>query len=139
MDKLIEQLKRHEGVKLKPYRCTAGKLTVGIGRNIEDNGISMGEAEILLRNDINNSYKELSSLFSWFDPLDNVRKDAMLNMHFNMGTPTLLKFKKSLAYMAIKDYDNAADEFLNSRWAKMVGNRAIEVTSQIRTGEYQDV
>jgi len=136
-DELIKQLKRHEGVRLKPYKCTAGKLTIGVGRNIEDNGISMDEAERMLLSDIINSEKELGNAFSWYQHLDQIRQDAMVNLHFNMGMPTLKKFKKALAYMAIKDYDNAASEFYDSRWAKMVGDRAVEVCQQIRTGEYQ--
>ena len=91
----------------------------------------------MLLSDIDNCIDELDSTFSWYGFLDSPRAAAMVNLHFNMGMPTLKKFKKALAYMAIKDYDNAASEFYDSRWAKMVGDRAVEVCQQIRTGEYQ--
>ena len=82
--------------------------------------------------------QELNRVFKWFDGLDAVRKDAMIDIAFNLGLTVLCKFEKSLAYMESGDYMLAADEFLDSNWAKQVGNRAIEVTDMIRTGEYQD-
>ena len=53
-DKIIEMLKRHEGLKVFPYHCSQNKLTIGIGRNLDDKGISKDEAYYLLYNDIKN-------------------------------------------------------------------------------------
>ena len=91
MSKLLEQIKRHEGLKLTPYKCTAGKLTIGYGRNIEDNGITEQEASMLLKNDIAKTKAELQQ-FEWYCSLDQVRRDCIVNMCFNLGLPTLLKF-----------------------------------------------
>ena len=138
-ERLIEQLKVHESVEAFGYYCTANKLTIGVGRNIDkDGGLGLSEDEIdlLLKNDIDRCRKELSKTFSWFDGLDSVRQDAMCNLHFNLGLTRLLKFKKALGYMASSDFYMAADEFLDSQWKNQVGNRAIEVTDQIRDGEY---
>lgn len=137
MTQLIEQLKRHEGLRLKPYKCTADKLTIGIGRNLEDVGISEQEAEMLLLNDIERAKQSLIQKFPWTQELDEVRFAALINFTFNVGIGTVAKFKNAMGQLKQKNYDTAADEFLNSRWAKQVGYRAIEVTDQIRTGEWQ--
>ena len=134
---LIEQLKRHEGLKLKPYKCTADKLTIGVGRNLEDVGISEEEAEMLLQNDIQRATVQIQAEFPWTEQLDEVRFAALINFTFNVGIGTVGKFVNAMALLRDGSYDMAADEFLNSRWAKQVGQRAVEVTDQIRTGEWK--
>jgi lysozyme len=137
MTKLIEQLKRHEGVKLKPYFDTVGKCTIGIGRNLDDIGITEKEAEMLLTNDIHEAIHQLTRRFTWTKELDEVRFAALINFTFNVGIGTVAEFKNAMALLKDGKYDMAADEFLNSKWAKQVGQRAIDVTEQIRTGEWQ--
>ena len=134
---LIEQLKRNEGLKLKPYKCTADKLTIGVGRNLEDVGISEEEAEMLLQNDIQRATVQIQREFPWTTELDEVRFAALINFTFNVGIGTVGKFVNAMALLREGSYDMAADEFLNSRWAKQVGQRAIDVTDQIRTGEWK--
>jgi lysozyme len=136
MNKLIEQLKIHEGVKLKPYKCSAGKLTIGVGKNIEDNGITLEEAEYLLQNDIAEARSQLLHAFPWMVDFNDARISAMINFTFNVGIGTVKKFENTLAYMQSGEWDKAADEMMDSRWARQVGNRAIEVTDQIRTGKW---
>ena len=136
MNKLIEQLKRHEGVKLKPYKCSAGKLTIGVGKNIEDNGITLEEAEYLLQNDIAEARSQLLHAFPWMGEFNDARISAMINFTFNVGIGTVKKFENTLSYMQSGEWDKAADEMMDSRWARQVGNRAIEVTDQIRTGKW---
>ena len=136
---IIEMLRTHEGVETHAYKCTAEKTTIGVGRNIDPSGgigLSRDEIDYLLANDVKRVRVELIRAFAWYSELDEVRKDAMIDMCFNMGLPRLSKFKKSLAAMAIGDYDLAAMEFLDSNWAKQVGGRAITVTDMIRSGEY---
>ena len=138
MSKLIEQLKLHEGIRTHAYLCTDGKITVGVGRNLDEDGglgLSVSEIEFLLANDIQRCRTELET-FSWFDDLDEVRQDALINMCFNLGMTRLLGFKNALARMAEGKYQEAADEFLDSRWATQVGNRALDVAEMIRTGRY---
>jgi len=137
MNKLIEQLKIHEGMKLKPYKCTAGKLTIGIGRNLEDVGISEDEANMLLRHDIQEATEQLLHAFPWMGEFNDARISAMINFTFNVGIGTVKKFENTLSYMQSGDWDKAADEMMDSRWARQVGNRAIEVTDQIRTGKWR--
>ena len=135
--KLIEQLKRHEGVELKPYKDTVGKWTIGVGRNLDDIGISEQEAEMLLLNDIKEAERQLIATMPWTQELDEVRFSALLNFVFNVGIGTASKFVNAMALLKQRNYDMAADEMLNSRWSKQVGQRAIDVTEQIRTGEWQ--
>ena len=131
---LIDQIKHHEGFMSKPYKCPAGKLTIGYGRNIEDMGITMTEAEYLLVNDLTRSQTELSNSLPWYKTLSHRRKQAMLNLHFNMGTGTLSKFQKFLKAMSESDYSTAKAELLNSKYAQQVGKRAQEVAEQIVNG-----
>jgi lysozyme len=137
MNKLIEQLKRHEGIELKPYQDTVGKWTIGVGRNLDDIGISEQEAEMLLLNDIKEAERQLITTMPWTQELDEVRFSALLNFVFNVGIGTASKFVNAMGLLKDGSYDMAADEFLQSKWAKQVGNRAVEVTDQIRTGEWK--
>ena len=140
MQDLIEQLKRHEGVKTHAYKDHLGYITVGVGRCLEDGigvGLSEDEIDYLLLNDIKRCSLELNTEFDWFSGLDAVRKDAMINWCFNVGLPRLKGFVKALAAMEAQDYGAAADEFFDSRWATQVGSRAVEVCAMIRTGENQ--
>jgi lysozyme len=135
MNKLISMLKRHEGRRLKPYLCTADKLTIGYGRNLDDNGISEDEALYLLQNDIDACYSELN-VFNWFQELDQVRQEALVDMRFNLGLPRFLSFKKMIARLIAKEYSQAAEEIINSLYAKQVGDRANEIAYMIERGEY---
>lgn len=140
MSKLVAQLKRHEGVKSHAYKCTADMITVGVGRNIDENGgigLSDDEIDYLLENDIKRCKQELISL-SWFTDLDSVRQDALVNLCFNLGLTRLMDFKNAMAAMAEGNYERAADEFYDSRWAKQVKSRADEVCEMVRTGRYPE-
>tara|TARA_R100000656_G_scaffold95366_1_gene69220 strand:+ start:560 stop:1018 length:459 start_codon:yes stop_codon:yes gene_type:complete len=151
MDKLIDTLKRHEGVKTHAYKDSLGVLTIGCGRNIQDGfkigeadpkthrglGLSDDEIDYMLQNDIERTIKELSSEYPWFNELEEgARKDGIINMHFNLGRPRFAKFKKAIAHMEAANHDMAAIEFLDSRWAKQVKGRALEVTDMIKTNTY---
>lgn len=129
--KLIRQ---HEGFSRFPYRCTAGKLTIGYGRNLEDVGISKAEAEILLENDIRECCRKLFT-FHWFYGLDQARKIALVDMCYNLGFEGFCKFKRMIDALSVRDYDRAADEMLDSKWAQQVGRRAQELAQIMRTGE----
>ena len=138
MSNLIAQLKRHEGLELMPYKCTSGKTTIGVGRNLEDIGITEEEAELLLLNDIGRVKQELVN-DQWYMNLDPVRKAVIENMSFNLGYPTLKKFQNMISSISQGDYETASKEMLNSRWSKQVGQRSIELAEQMRTGQWQDV
>ena len=135
--RLEHQLIRHEGLKLKPYVCPAGKLTIGIGRNLEANGISEEEALFLLRNDLEWVKAGLDRNVPWWRSLDEVRQAVLQNMAFNLGIGGLLGFKKFLSALQNGVYTTAAAEMLDSRWADQVGPRAIELSEMVKFGEWR--
>lgn len=135
VDRMIEQIKRHEGVKLKPYHCTAGKLTIGVGRNIEDNGISEREADFLLMNDLA-AMADAAKSYDWYAGLNEPRKAVIINMLFNLGQPRFDKFVNTKQFLADGLYEEAAEEMLNSKWARDVGRRAEELSEQMATGDW---
>ena len=136
MNKLIEQLKIHEGFRSTVYTCSGGKKTVGYGRNLQDIGISEEEAEMLLKNDIYEATNQLLNAFPFMATFSDVRISAMINFTFNVGIGTVRKFSNTIEYLKNKDWDAAADEMMDSKWAEQVGDRAIQITEQIRTGRW---
>lgn len=131
---IYDQLRRDEGMRLKPYRDTVGKLTIGVGRNLDDVGLYEDEAMTLLRNDVMRVINALAQL-SWTPPLSHVRFEVLVNMAFNLGVAGLLEFKKMIAAASSGDYAGAASEMLNSQWAKQVGDRAVRLARQMREGK----
>ena len=122
---MSQLIKKHEGLRLKPYKCTAGKLTIGYGRNIEDNGISQTEAEEMLNNDIQRCYSECIK-FKFWDKLNEARQAVIIDMCFNLGITRLKSFKKMLAALQAGNYPKAAAELLDSNYARQVKSRAQE-------------
>src|ERR1700731_2518557 len=135
------QLSRDEGFSYRPYRDTAGKLTVGVGRNIDDVPFSADEIGLMLTNDIAARQQQLGQ-FQWFQQLDEVRAAAVINMSF-MGVHKLLGFPSMIHYLSIKDFPNAAAAALDSDWARELHydpanplpSRPGRVAQQLKTGE----
>ena|SRR5678816_3388503 len=128
------QLKVDEGVRVKPYRDSVGKLTIGVGRNLDDVGISAKELEFLLDNDIDAAEKTAQTLFPSFDELSDARKAVLVNMAFNVGQARLSGFSKLRAAVERKDFEAASREMLDSGWASQVGPRATRLAAQMRNG-----
>ncbi len=135
-DRLGLQLALHEGLRLKPYKDTVGKLTIGYGRNLDDVGISRGEAVILLDADMARAESDVLRLFPWVATLDEARQAVLVNMAFNMGIRGLSSFVLTLDAVKHGRYTEAADRMLESKWATQVGHRAVELSEQMRTGEW---
>ena len=154
MINLIEQLKVHEGFEPDYYQCTANKRTIGYGRNVDNNPFSTKEleflgrdefidepmteeeAEHLLENDVNEVTALIKDHLPWAD-LCPARQGVCVNMAFNLGVSGFFKFKNMIAAMNDCYYEKAANEMLNSRWAKQVTNRANELAIQMDSGEWQ--
>ena len=138
MKNLIAMLRRQEGVSKWAYEDHLGYITVGVGRCLDPEkglGLSDPEIDFLLRNDIERCYSELS-VFSWFFDLDQVRQEALVSMLFQLGLPNFLEFKKTLKFLAEGKYSQAAEECLNSKWARQTPARANEISYMIETGQY---
>lgn len=133
---LAELLIQDEGLRLKVYLCPAGKWTIGVGRNVQDLGISEQEALMLLQNDIVRVQNEALRVFPWYLDLDDVRRDAMLAMLFQMGLPRFLTFSKMIAALKRGNFDRARLEMLDSLWGRQVPERAERLAEMMRSGRY---
>ncbi len=118
-------------IPLKPYPDTVGKLTIGVGRNLTDDGISADEAQLMLDNDIHECVARLPSICRSFGSLDDTRQHVLIDMAFNLGIDGLRKFQKLLACVEARDFTGAAREMLDSAWAKEVGDRANELAAMM--------
>ena len=139
MNKLIEMIKHHEGVRHKPYYDTATppKLTIGVGRNLDDNGLSDDEIDYLLANDLKRCQAEAET-YPWFADLNEPRQACIIGLLFNLGKPRWDKFVKAQARLAEGAYAECAAELLDSRWAKQVGKRAEDTAAMMISGEWMD-
>ena len=134
-EKLLDMLMLHEGLELKPYQCTADKTTIGVGRNLQDVGITEDEAKYLLQNDIDRILKEVEH-WSFLEKLNEPRQAVILDMVFNMGVTRFNAntWVKTFAAIQDNDWEKAANEMLESKWAKQVGQRAIRLSQMMRKG-----
>ena len=156
-ENFIEKLIAHEGLKLQVYQDTLGIDTIGIGRNLEDRGITQEElddldiptiehvyeygiteadAVYLAENDVQIVEEELVRAHPCVDSLDAVRQLIVIDMAFNMGVPRLCKFKNMWAAIHNEDYPTAAKEMLDSRWASQVKGRATKLANAMHNGEF---
>jgi lysozyme len=139
LTRLKNDLIRQEGLRLKLYICPEGKYSIGVGRNLEDNGISENEALMFLDHDVQRTVVECQKNFGdWWFKLNDPRKHVLLNMVFNMGMPRVEEFIRMIAALKKNDFDTAASEMLNSQWASQVKKRAVELSDMMRSGEYPD-
>lgn len=148
------ELVRDEGERLEVYRCTANKLTIGVGRNLDDVGISAAESRTLgitnrtclavgitrsqsralLDNDIARCEADLDRRLAWWRTLDPIRQRVLINMCFNLGIKGLEGFVNTLAMIKAGRYADAAINMLKSKWAGQVGKRAQRLSNMMRTG-----
>lgn len=136
--KIREQLKRHEGCVLHAYKDHLGYTTIGVGRLIDSRrggGISEAEADMLLSNDIARVIAGIEQKIDFLHRLPESVQEALVNMGFQLGVSGLAGFKNMLAALREHDWDRAADEALDSRWAEQTPRRAQEVANMIREAE----
>ena len=132
LSQVRKRLIEHEGSKLKPYHCTAGKLTIGVGRNLDDRGISQATATQMLEEDIEIVLDELKRALPFWDKLEWNYKEALVDLAFNMGVPRLMMFRNMLSAIEADDPAKAAEELLDSRYASQVGKRASNIAALLR-------
>lgn len=145
---IYEMTRRHEGLKLKPYHCPAGKLTIGYGWNLEAHplpddyasclrmtgAITEDMAERLLDISITAATDDCRAIYPGFDGFTEARKAALIDFMFNVGATTAMKFKKMRAAIEASDWSKAADELYDSEWRTQVGDRAEEIIGMVRVG-----
>lgn len=135
-DELFRLIRKNEGLRLKPYVDTVGKITVGYGRNLTDRGISLIEAENFLMRDVGEVTDALKIQFPWMIDLDPIRLAVMVDMAYNMGIMGLATFHNTLDLIRQTRYEDAADEMGQSLWSRQVGSRAVRLEDMMRTGEW---
>jgi len=136
---LKEDLKRDEGLRLKAYKCTAGKWTIGVGhtRGVKQGDVITEEqASVWLDADMEQATKDARKVCLCFDDLNGPRKTVIANMAFNLGATRLAGFKNTLACICAGDYAQAALNMLKSKWATQVGQRAKRLAKRMSTGEW---
>lgn len=133
LNKVKDCLIEDEGYERKPYVDTVGKITIGVGWNLSDNGLPDDIIHELLDRAVNDTYTELVARVPFFPSLPEKAKIVLLNMAFNMGVPRLLKFKRMLSNMKAWDWNLAAYEMLDSKWARQVPKRAQRLAKLIRS------
>jgi len=129
-------LKEHEGVKKFPYICPAGKLTIGVGRNLEDVGLRENEIEYLLDNDIKECLQDLMKIFPNFNAIDEVRQAVLIDMRFNLGAGGFRSFRRFIKAVRERDWSEAVKEMKNSKWYYDVRDRAKRLCKMMETGEW---
>ena len=136
LTKLMEQLIEHEGLKLFPYRCTSGRLSIGVGRNLNDRGITREEAMAMLQHDIDECAADCVLIVgqSVWDKLSDARQRVLVDMRFNLGPKGLRSFARTLGAISQERYGDAAAHMLESKWARQVGVRATRLAKMMRDG-----
>lgn len=137
--RLVDQLIVHEGCELSAYQDSLGYWTIGIGRLIDKRrggGITHEEAIYLLSNDITRALQDART-FPFFEQLSEVRQNALVELTFSMGLPTLRQFRRMLAALSARNYDKAAVELKDSRWFEQVGPvRGNRIMRMIQEGKW---
>ncbi len=136
MTDLTDLIKKHEGLRLKPYRCTAGKLTIGYGRNLDDAGITTKEAELMLHHDILAAIVDAHLLFPTISQLSKARQAVLVNMTFNLGKIRMAEFRLFRAAVGGGLISEACKQMLDSDWARQVPTRAHELANLWEKGEW---
>ncbi len=130
-DLLKKRLVDFEGLVLKPYHCSQNYLSIGVGRNLDSNGITEEEAMYLLDNDIHKVIEQLDKQWEVWRTFPDAAKYVCIDVAFNMGINTWMSFRKTRAYMELGEWEKAASEILDSKYAEQVGRRAIFNSEQL--------
>ena len=131
---VLDDLRRDEGLRLKPYRDTVGKLTIGYGRNLDDVGMSEAEAEGMLAEDAARADLDTQLKLPWTTGLDAVRRSVVIEMAFNMDIEGLLGFHNTLAAIQRGDWATASNGLLTSLAAHQEPARVARWAAKLRTG-----
>lgn len=135
---LCNDLVHDEGFVSSVYQDHLGYFTIGIGRLVDKRrggGITLDEAMYLLNNDIDTKLAEIKKAWPRFNDLSEVRQRAVANMCFQLGVSGFLKFKSAIKSLEIGNYERAALEFMDSKWAKQTPSRARRICDMIRTNK----
>jgi lysozyme len=131
----VDQLKQDEGFSAKPYKCPAGKLTIGYGFNLDDNSMTRKQALFLLEDAATSLHEDLMNHYSFYANLNNKRKAVIINMAYNLGVAGLVKFTWMIKAILDGDFKLAAHEMVKSKWAEQVPLRAERLSKLMEFGK----
>lgn len=138
LDALKKALHFDEGLRLKAYPDSKGIWTIGIGHNLEDCPLSQEAVDLIFKNDIETVEAWLTK-FPWYDSLDSVRQNVVLNMGFTLGETCFKKFVNFIGAVKEKNWANASEEMLESKWAsdfaQLRSTRAKRLAQEMLTGK----
>lgn len=134
METVEEMLERHEGYRPTPYIDSLGVQTIGIGHNLHK-PLTHAAIMQIFHDDVTDAKNDCLHAFPWFSDLSEARQAVLINMCFNLGLLKLQKFVKFLHAVERGNYDTAAEEMLDSLWAKQVKGRAVELATLMRGSE----
>ena len=126
---LYQTLLQHEGHRTHPYTDTVGKITIGIGRNLTDRGLSTSEITTLYDTDTQLAAAALDDFWPDWRQAPQPAQIALLSMGFNLGLPRLRGFRKMRAALHRHDFEAAATEAEHSKWARQTGHRATHISA----------
>ena len=126
-------LRKHEGTRQFPYKCTEGFTTIGVGRNLDTRGLRSDEIELMLANDIEHCVDDLNT-YPWWDGLSSRRKASLIDLRFCVGPQGFRGFRKMIAALEVGDHPEAAAQILDSKFATQTGYRATELSDALRQG-----
>ena len=132
MNKLIEDIKKHEGFKSTAYLCSAQVLTIGYGFAIKDLKLDQDIADIILERKLDKLVKDVNKKFEWMKYMPEPVQNVVYNCCYQLGVNGFSRFKKAIAHLEAKRWDKASAEMLDSKWAKQTPNRAIELSNIVK-------
>jgi lysozyme len=134
---IYEQLRRDEGVQYDVYMDTEGFLTLGVGHRLRGRPLSDKAVEQILKDDLEGITAELVGAYPWAARLSPARFGALQNLAFNVGVAGVGTFKKMLTAIQGEDWEGAARELLDSKYARQVKERAVRLAKQLETSRWQ--
>lgn len=133
---LLASLKSHEGCKLRAYLDSEGIWTIGYGRNLQQMEITKEQAEVWLIDDLNKAIRELDRAFKGWREHSETRQNVLIEMSYQLGAVRLAGFLKFWDALRSRDYKRAAQEMIESRWAKQTPHRVATLAARMETDSF---
>jgi lysozyme len=137
--RVTRQLASDEGYRGQPYRDSEGNWTIGFGHNLDAAPLTRSQCRFILKDDVAIAVEDCERFIGFFTIMAEPRQEVLVNMMFNLGWPKLKKFVKMHQALRVKDWSRAADEMLDSKWARQVKIRATNLAATMRSGIYEEV
>ena len=132
MSKLVDSIKQHEGYVPTVYKDSLGIDTIGYGFAIKDLELDKDICDIILERKLKDLIVKIRSKFQWYSYMPLEIQDIITEMCYQLGVYGFSRFKKTIAYLQNKQWEEASVEMLDSRWAEQTPNRAKEMSNRVK-------